>query len=48
MPTGTKVDNGRSSSIVLNLQVREKEVSYRKQPGARDGPLMEMEKVELV
>jgi len=41
-------DNGRNSNIVLNLQVWEKEISYRRQQGARGGPLMEMEEVELV
>ena len=36
----------RKSSIILNLPVWEKGVSYRRQLGARGGPLMEMEKVD--
>jgi len=43
-----RVGNGRSSSIVLHLQVQEKGVLCRRQLGARGGPLMEMEEVKLV
>jgi len=41
-----RMDDRKSSSIILNLQVWEKGVSYRRQLGARGGPLMEMEKVD--
>jgi len=44
-----RVGDGRSSSsIILNLQVWEKEVLCRRQLGARGDPLMEIEEVELV
>jgi len=43
-----RVGDGRSSSIVLNLQVWEKEVSCKRQQGARSSSLMEMKEVELV
>jgi len=43
-----RVDDRRGSSIVLDLQVQGKRVSCRRQPGAKDDPLMEMEGVELV
>jgi len=43
-----RMDDRRSSNIVPDLQVWEERVLCRRQPGARSGPLMEMEKVELV
>ena len=41
-----RVGDRKSSSIILNLQVWKKGVSCRRQLGAKDGPLMEMEKVD--
>jgi len=43
-----RVNDGRDSSIVLDLQVWRKEVSRRRQLRARGDPLMEVERVELV
>jgi len=43
-----RIDDGRSSSVVLDLQVRRKGVSCRRQPGARGDPLLEVERVKLV
>jgi len=43
-----RVDDRRDSSVVLNLQVRRKGVSCRRQPGARSDPLLEVERIELV
>jgi len=42
------MDDGRSSSVILDLQVRRKGVSCRRQPGAKGDPLLEVEKVKLV
>jgi len=42
------VDDRRDSSVVLDLQVRRKGVSCRRQPGARSDPLLEVERIELV
>jgi len=43
-----RMDDERSSSIVLDLQVWRKGVSCRRQPGARGDPLLEMERVKLM
>ena len=43
-----RVDDRRDSSIVLDLQVRKKGVSCRRQPGARSDPLLEVERIKLV
>ena len=43
-----RVDDRRDSSVVLDLQVRRKGVSCRRQPGARSDPLLEMERIKLV
>jgi len=43
-----RMDDGRSSSVVLDLQVRRKRVSCRRQPGTRGDPLLEVERVKLV
>jgi len=42
------IDERENDSIVLTLQVQSKGVSYRRQPGARSDPLLEVEKVKLV
>ena len=42
------VDNRRNSSVVLDLQVWRKGVSYRKQLGARSDPLLEVKRIKLV
>jgi len=42
------VDDKRGSSIVLDLQVWREGVSYRRQPGARSDPLLEVERIKLV
>jgi len=47
-PTRVRIDDRRNSGLVLNLQVQEKGVSCRRQPGARSSPFMEVEEVELV
>jgi len=43
-----RVDDRRDSSVVLDLQVRRKGVSCRRQPGARSDPLLEVERIKLV
>jgi len=43
-----RVDDRRNSSIVLDLQVKREGVSYRRQPGARSDPLLEVERIKLV
>jgi len=43
-----RVNNKRDSSVVLDLQVRRKGVSCRKQLGARSDPLLEVERIKLV
>jgi len=43
-----RVDDKRDSSVVLDLQVRRKGVSCRRQPGARSDPLLEVERIKLV
>ena len=43
-----RVNNGRDSSIILDLQVWRKGVSHKRQLRARGDPLMEVERVELV
>jgi len=43
-----RVDDGRGSSVVLDLQVRRKRVSCGRQPGARSDPFLEVERIELV
>jgi len=45
---GVGVDDRRSGSIVLDLQVWREEVSCRRQPGARSDPLLEVERIKLV
>jgi len=42
------VNDRRNSSVVLNLQVWRKEVSYRRQLGARSDPLLEVERIKLM
>ena len=42
------VDDRRDSSVVLDLQVWRKEISYRRQLGARSDPLLEVERIKLV
>jgi len=43
-----RVDDRRDSSVVLDLQVWRKEISYRRQLGARSDPLLEVERIKLV
>ena len=43
-----RVDDRRDSSVVLDLQVRRKGVSCRRQPGARSNSLLEVERIKLV
>jgi len=43
-----RVDDRRDSSVILGLQVQRKGVAYRRQPGARGDPLLEVERVKLV
>jgi len=43
-----RVDDRRDNSVVLDLQVRRKGVSCRRQPGARNDPLLEVERIKLV
>jgi len=43
-----KVDDRRNSSVILDLQVWREGVSYRRQPGARSDPLLEVERIKLV
>jgi len=45
---GVGVDDRRSSSIVLDLQVWREGVSRRRQPGTRSDPLLEVEIIKLV
>ena len=42
------VDGRRNSSVILNLQVQRKGVSYRRQLGARSDLLLEVERIKLV
>jgi len=42
------VGDRRDSSVVLDLQVWRKGVSYRRQLGARSDPLLEVERIKLV
>jgi len=43
-----RMDNRRDSSVILDLQVWRKGVSYKRQLGARSNPLLEMERIKLV
>jgi len=43
-----RVDNRRDSSVILDLQVRRKGVSCRRQLGARSDSLLEVERIKLV
>jgi len=43
-----RIDDGGDSGIILDLQVRRKGVTCRRQPGARSDPLLEMERIELM
>jgi len=43
-----RMDDGRSSSVVLDLQMQRKGISCRRQPGARGDPLLEVKRVKLV
>jgi len=45
---GVGVDDRRSGSIVLDLQVQREGVSHRRQPGTRSDPLLEVEIIKLV
>ena len=42
------VDDRRDSSVILDLQVWRKGVSYRRQLGARSDSLLEVERIKLV
>ena len=46
--TRVRVDDRRNSSIVLDLQVRRKGVSCRRQLGTRSDSLLEVERIKLV
>jgi len=42
------VNDSRYSSVILNLQVQRKEVSCKRQLGARSDPLLEVERIKLM
>jgi len=42
------MNDRRDNSVVLDLQVQRKGVSYRRQLGARSNPLLEVERIKLV
>jgi len=45
---GSRMVYKRDNSIILDLQVRRKRVSCKRQLGARSDPLLEVERIKLV